>query len=507
MKQYGFTIEMQYERMMNMRQSGGWKRGVFIAFMAWLLCTPMLASDAMAVLCPPANVTLMCAGPCICPAGQVAGQCIDALFDTEFYCIPSSVPNCTADFTPPAPTAGQGIFSSIVTQVIHVLNNLSQNMFQGITGDAGFQVAVKALITLYIAIYGILFTFGMVQVTLFDFAIRLIKIGIVGMLVGGTNGWLFFSNIVIPFFQQSTYTIINWVTAIAVGPVAACSTVNANGQVVNVCTAPFAVLDNAITQAVSANMVVLLVTTVTTGPYGPLVGLLLLLATGTFLKMMINALWVYTMSLVMQALLFGLAPIFLAFLLFSRTKHLFDGWLNQLVNSLLQPVLLFTFLAFFVTLILACITTLTSNNICWTHVPATFNGNSIWEQRIFGGSILLERMVCSLQRRLPWWTGLLPVPSPLPIDMQMAILFPTSRFSPYRSSCAWYTGSLWIYVAVLLMFVSKSPRTSQARLPISGWAWSPWAVGSPESAAEVEAVSQASAAAVEEAAAAVSGAY
>src|SRR6185436_2324103 len=88
-----------------------------------------------------------------------------------------------------------------------------------------------------------------------------------------------------------------------------------------------------------------------TFPYGPIIGLILLMALGSFLKALMNALWVYLMSLVMKTLLFALAPIFIPCILFTRTRHLFDGWLNQIVNATLQPILLFAFFAFFAILI------------------------------------------------------------------------------------------------------------------------------------------------------------
>jgi type IV secretory pathway VirB6-like protein len=343
---------------------------IMAAFAALVMCIlfqlpPFVANAwAQCTMANAPNATMNCMAPCVCPADQMAGQCTNADGSQEFYCTPVQ---CTQTFAAPQV---QGIFSDIVQQVINILNNLAMNMFLGITSDptGGYQTVIYGMITIYIAIYGVLFTFGMVQITLYEFAGRLIKIGIVSMLVNGPVAWAYFSVTVIPFFQDSIATIVNWVTAIAIGPFAPVG----NGT--------FGVLDNALTLAVSPAMVVLLATVFFTGPYGPLAFLMLAMSTGTFLKMIVNALWVYIMALVMQTLLFGIAPIFIAFLLFSRTRHLFDGWLNQLVNTLLQPVFLFVFLAFFVNLIMTCINALLYTpqyNICWAQLPATFNGTPL----------------------------------------------------------------------------------------------------------------------------------
>ncbi len=279
---------------------------------------------------------------------------------------------CTTDppFDIPTPLPGQGLISVIVTNVQAILNNISQTMFQTIAGDAGFIAAVQAMLTLYIAIYGILFTFGMVNITLYDFFIRMVKIGIiVGLLSAGA--WDFFNTTVVKFFNQGTDDIINKVTAIATNT----GTDFATGP-------PFNVLDGALAKALSAKMAVVLLATFGTGPYGILYGLLLLAALGSFMKALFTAVWVYLMSLVLKTLLFGLAPIFFAFLLFNRTRHLFDGWLNQVVNASLQPILLFVFFAFFAKLIEASIDNLIDYTpphkgvpVCWTEWAESVRGS------------------------------------------------------------------------------------------------------------------------------------
>jgi type IV secretory pathway VirB6-like protein len=112
-------------------------------------------------------------------------------------------------------------------------------------------------------------------------------------------------------------------------------------------------------------MAITLLATFATGPYGLIVGIILLMSLGSFMKSIFNALWVYVMALVIRSLLIGLAPIFIVSILFSRTRHLFEGWLNNVVNTCLQPIFLFTFFAFFVTLIRSCLEILLERPVCW----------------------------------------------------------------------------------------------------------------------------------------------
>lgn len=262
---------------------------------------------------------------------------------------------CTTDptFTIPDPGPGKGIISSIIIAIQNVLSTVSSALFLQIIGDSGFIMAVKGLTTLYIAFYGIMFTFGMVQITLFDFSIRMIKIGIIAALLS-PSAWSFFNGTVVAFFNSGTDEWINQVSAAVLN------------QAVPSNAPPFYTIDTALAKVISAKMAVTMMAMFFTMPYGPIFGGLLALSLGKFVRAILTAAWVYLMSLILKALLFGIAPIFLSFLLFTRTRYLFDGWLNQVVNATLQPILLFTFLGFFVQLISVAIDNILLTPVCWT---------------------------------------------------------------------------------------------------------------------------------------------
>jgi hypothetical protein len=88
-----------------------------------------------------------------------------------------------------------------------------------------------------------------------------------------------------------------------------------------------------------------------TAPFGPLVALGLIWSVFSIFMALLRALQIYAISIIIKAVLLGLAPVFLPMMLFERTKQMFTGWLNQLINFTLQPILLFAFLAFFATLL------------------------------------------------------------------------------------------------------------------------------------------------------------
>jgi len=328
-----------------------------LALLASILFAPLTASTALA--CNGTDAGNFCF-----TATGLPGSC-----DSAGACIQTANPDgtCTSDseYDIVMPSSGSGIISTIVTYLKSALAPISQQMFTAITADSGFTDAVKAAIILYVAIYGMLFTFGMVQLTVSDFAMRIFKMGVVAMLVTGT-AWTYFAQTFVPFFNDGTDDLIAEMGTIVVGG-------NSLGG------EPFDWMDQAIVTAVSTKMVITIMATASTGPYGIVILAVLMVAIWTFIKAMLNAVWVYLMALVMRTLLFGLAPIFFACILFTRTRHLFDGWLNQVLNSCLQPIFLFAFFAFFVQLIKSCLDQVVGLTVCWTEWAETLRGTPFSE--------------------------------------------------------------------------------------------------------------------------------
>lgn len=277
-----------------------------------------------------------------------------------------SAQQCSAsnpDFNTSIPTGGIGLVTQLENSVRSSLNNMSRDLYQAIEGSNEFKDALVGAITLYIAIYGLFFALGMVQYTVYDFSMRLIKLALVVMLVNGSS-WNFFNTHVVQFFEQGTIEIINKVTSIAIGGAPPIGSQNA----------ALAVLDSAAQKLLSANMAAHLIATTLTSAYGLAYGALLFLGMMSFLGVLLTGIWVYLMSLVLRALLFGIAPMFLACMLFDRTKPLFLGWLNQVINACLQPIFLFTFMAFFVMLVQSTIDQILSVPVCWMQAGETKRG-------------------------------------------------------------------------------------------------------------------------------------
>lgn len=66
--------------------------------------------------------------------------------------------------------------------------------------------------------------------------------------------------------------------------------------------------------------------------------------------MIIYALFLIVLAKIAVAILLGLSPLFIAFMLFSATRGLFEGWLRQLLNFAFIPALTYGILIFVVSL-------------------------------------------------------------------------------------------------------------------------------------------------------------
>lgn len=263
------------------------------------------------------------------------------------------------------------LVKDIVTKVTLRLFAISEMMYSKIITAPSYAILIPIIVSLFLAIYGILFITGMAQIKLYDFVIMLVKIGVIFMLFT-PDSWVFFNTRVVRFFNEGTIELINYFTDTSnIHPAVAATPII--GPVIEqaaAATMAFSAIDSAINKLFSSQMFVILMAATTSEKYGLLMGAIMALSLWLCLMSLLTAIWVYIMSLIMKTLLFGLAPIFIPTILFKRTRHLFDNWLNQIVSASLQPVLLFIFFIFFVQLMENSIDNILSHPVCWTKLDS-----------------------------------------------------------------------------------------------------------------------------------------
>jgi len=72
---------------------------------------------------------------------------------------------------------------------------------------------------------------------------------------------------------------------------------------------------------------------------------------GVGFVVVIYAVFLIVLAKIALAILLGLAPLFLSFMMFATTRGLFEGWLRQLMNFALIPILTYSVLIFVVALV------------------------------------------------------------------------------------------------------------------------------------------------------------
>ncbi len=243
-----------------------------------------------------------------------------------------------------------GILTDIVDLVQAALFGVMELVFLGIVLSPGYQNAVGAASILFIAFYGVSFIFGFVPANFSQLLIRLLKIGIVlGLMTPA--GWTMFSETMVCVFGPSfalsgifagcPITTVDWL----INQMILLGSPGFGGL------NHFSILEPIMIQVFSPKMFIMVIGSLTTGPFGPIMAMALLWSVFNLFMMVLKALEIYLLSLILRTLLLAMAPIFFAFMFFDRTKHIFMGYINQLVSFSLQPVLLFAFLAFFVTIL------------------------------------------------------------------------------------------------------------------------------------------------------------
>jgi type IV secretion system protein VirB6 len=258
---------------------------------------------------------------------------------------------------PPGANDPEGLLTEIFSFIKTVTESATEKLFNAFIHNSNYQYAVRGAFTLYIAIFGAMFMMGIVQATFGQVLIRLVKIGIIFSLIDPALGWVFFSDYVVTFFNDGTDQLIRGVMNIAAGlPANDPSFANVS---------PFYRLDRIAEFLIHPETIVAILGSATSGVFSLGMTGLMFIAFFGFIKLLINALQVYAVAFVVRTMLLGLAPIFFVFMLFERTKNLFNGWLNVLVSLSLQPILLFTFLAFMVIMIESAAVNMMSVELCW----------------------------------------------------------------------------------------------------------------------------------------------
>ena len=269
---------------------------------------------------------------------------------------------------------GVGIISTLTGEIGALLDQAWRQLYDGILSSR-FPGIVWAMVTIYVIVFGIMYALGLVQMPLNEAVKRTVKVSFVGAIIGtmtyGGDGSSFFERYIHRFFRDGFDELMVMMVTEITNRVSSNSTgsdcaVGGEGVILDSVQQVFAPMDQLICELIRPGTLMILEGALNTPPWG-LAFLLVTVGGGLYLAGAIaRAMWVYLMSLVATTFLFGLAPIFLSFILFERTKGMFNGWLSQLVNFTIQPLLMFTFISFFLVMMYQVLdTSLLDAEVCY----------------------------------------------------------------------------------------------------------------------------------------------
>ncbi|WP_265015708.1 MULTISPECIES: TrbL/VirB6 family protein [unclassified Wolbachia] len=235
-----------------------------------------------------------------------------------------------------------GVFKFIKEEVI---GDSVKDSYKGYA--RGLLQGVRALLTLYVIFTVVGYMLGTIQLSKFDFIVRMFKIAFIAFVFSDRSWELFGTTLSRLFIDGSTYLVDSFSGYIGEG-----------GR-------KFAFLDLTAGVLFTAETWLKFLSLMLSGPFGFITFLAILYATFAFLKCIISATFKYVISTVLVAFLLSLTPLFIVFILFQQTKPLFDNWIKTLAHVAVQPVILFSSLSLLNQLMYSVLYNLTNFSACY----------------------------------------------------------------------------------------------------------------------------------------------
>jgi type IV secretory pathway VirB6-like protein len=246
------------------------------------------------------------------------------------------------------------IFSFLVCQVEVMTSQIFGNVYCGILKE--LQPAVKAVLTLGVVFFGVGFTIGVIPATGREFITFLLKIAFIWAFATQAEYMIGYGfNFLLAGLRDGTTIAMSSVLPPNPKTGAAASSaadmyafldagmLKLVGFATETAGKEWGVDDNPCQNAIFAALAIMAIA------FPPLF-LLSVLLLAKMVMVFLRSCFGYMFSLVGIAFLMILSPIFLSFSLFKQTRYLFDKWLGYLCSFTLQMVIIFTFIAFIISM-------------------------------------------------------------------------------------------------------------------------------------------------------------
>lgn len=265
-------------------------------------------------------------------------------------------------------------FNSILDNVIQDLRSITMNLSKTIIGNLicykhtdqskciNFFTYVKAILTLYIMVYAMMFVLGFVEISQYDLVIRIAKIAIVsGLITGGT--FTYFTTYIFPILYNATDELIA-----NIGGYVPFDTNLANSSSLNNIRKhnPMEFLDELFSKIFfSKTFLAQTISLLGIGLSGIIYFYIMLATIIIVVITLFKAILVYIFSFMGLAIMIAIAPIILTFVLFSFTSSVFSHWLNALFRYIMEPVILMMGIIILTQLFTVFLDFTLNFSVCW----------------------------------------------------------------------------------------------------------------------------------------------
>lgn len=248
--------------------------------------------------------------------------------------------------------------------------------------DSGFEVLAKTALALYIALKGLNVILGFERVKRGDFMLFCLKLAFLFSIVD-SDGWAFYNKTFINFFYNGVIGILELLAnmfASLYGALANTPTLYKLTNLQNLFTSNIminskleiskylVVFDDIFEFLKDANLHKRILSLFYIKG-NPAFGLLLVIASYHILFLFVKGIIISVMplliNLIQLAILLPLAPIFLVFMFFSKTKQFFKNWLQTMVSRSFEVLIFFFVLFLSTSLVFGRIESFYSYKICY----------------------------------------------------------------------------------------------------------------------------------------------
>ncbi len=218
------------------------------------------------------------------------------------------------------------IYGDIITPLRDKFNDLTKLIYTKLASDPRMQKIAKAMLTLYVMFYALYFLAGATKITVSDLVNRVVKVSIIVALFS-PQSWDFFNNNLFVVFTQGIDQMLN-------------NIVGNTSSATNV----FGFIDPIFNKYLDPRVWSLLFLQLTQIQNGlAFFAIITIYSMLVYFRAVLEVIIGYIIAFVSLAVLISLAPFFITFLLFERTKSLFNNWLSSLFSNMIQPTVLLIF--------------------------------------------------------------------------------------------------------------------------------------------------------------------